>query len=331
MQHISQSFRYAILLAILVAITSLSGCKKVSLDFSYSPLEPRAGEQVTFTNLSSGGSDSYTWNFGDNQTATSKNATHTFRQPGTYIVTLTTKKSNKVCQRPVVVGSPEPTITATQDTIAVFERDTLIGKAWNPYKHTVSYEWSLGEDVQLLQATTNNDTIIVYFTREGEETVQLTVKDGDVTSAVSTTIKVTSKAGSALLIQTSSGAYYQRYYNPWYEAPQPLEYQRGKDLLNAVTDALTAEDRMERKTYGGGDKGLYVYNIGGTDSVCITSEAVSAVAISATMNRLFYAVADDGVYALPLIHTPNNRYTDKPAKVNTLLQVTCLAIDLEPF
>ena len=58
----------------------LAGCKKVDVDFSYSPTEPRAGQLVKFSNLSSAG-ENWSWNFGDNTSSVLKNPSHTFKKP----------------------------------------------------------------------------------------------------------------------------------------------------------------------------------------------------------------------------------------------------------
>ncbi|HEX7028486.1 MAG TPA: PKD domain-containing protein [Gammaproteobacteria bacterium] len=68
--------------------------------FDYSPARPAPGETVTFTAAGSGDArlnasdrdgtiESYAWDFGDGQTGTGSNVTHTYAGPGKYAVTLT--------------------------------------------------------------------------------------------------------------------------------------------------------------------------------------------------------------------------------------------------
>ena len=49
---------------------------------------------VTFTDLSSGNPTSWYWNFGDGQTSSLQNPSHTYSTPGTYTVTLIASNSN---------------------------------------------------------------------------------------------------------------------------------------------------------------------------------------------------------------------------------------------
>lgn len=59
--------------------------------FSASPIGGPAPLQVKFTNESSGDIDSRSWDFGDGNTSTAKNPTHTYMTVGRHTVTLTVK------------------------------------------------------------------------------------------------------------------------------------------------------------------------------------------------------------------------------------------------
>jgi uncharacterized repeat protein (TIGR01451 family) len=60
-------------------------------DFLWSPLQPIIGETVYFSGTVTGGSAplTWSWNFGDGETATGQYATHVYAAPGDYLVTLT--------------------------------------------------------------------------------------------------------------------------------------------------------------------------------------------------------------------------------------------------
>lgn len=75
-----------LLLPITVMFITACGKQPVA-DFTYSPQEPVAGEEVKFTNLSKD-TKSYDWNFGDMSIGTQANPTHVYKNAGTYIVDL---------------------------------------------------------------------------------------------------------------------------------------------------------------------------------------------------------------------------------------------------
>lgn len=319
--------KYTLLL--LTLLIGMTACRKVTLGFTFEPAAPKAGERVTFTNLSSGGED-YIWNFGDNQTASTKNATHVYRQPGTYIISLRAKKSDKLTQQSITVGAPSLSITSSADTIPAYRHITFTANVWNPYSHSITYQWHLDDNTILTEGSLTEPAITVYFNLTGNSTILLDVTENGSTQTATHTVTVTNNAAPALLLQSAEQACYQRLYLPYFEQPRPLDYSRGQTLLENTTASLTLTDDMERKTYGGGDNGLYVYNTGNTDSVCITSQPVTALALVTSLNRLFYATAE-GTYTLPLVHSANNRFTASPIQLNSLPAVSRIAFDEQPF
>ncbi|MCS6905716.1 MAG: PKD domain-containing protein, partial [Bacteroidia bacterium] len=83
---------------------------------------------VSFTNRSTG-AISYRWDFGDGNTSTATNPTHTFRTPGRYVVRLTAENPN-LCNRSdftekiiEVIPGPEPPVAAD---IRVCERGPAV-------------------------------------------------------------------------------------------------------------------------------------------------------------------------------------------------------------
>ena len=78
--------RKIIVFAIIVLFFTACG-EKPTADFSWSPQEPVAGEEVKFTNLSQN-AKSYDWNLGDMSISNKTNPTHIYKNSGTYIVDL---------------------------------------------------------------------------------------------------------------------------------------------------------------------------------------------------------------------------------------------------
>ena len=70
-----------------ISVLLITGCKKITVDFTYSPAEPKAGEIVSFSNQSTAG-ESWLWTFGDNATSLLKHPNKIYKKPGEYKVTL---------------------------------------------------------------------------------------------------------------------------------------------------------------------------------------------------------------------------------------------------
>lgn len=85
---------------------------KPSADFSYAPTEITAWDVVSFTNATVDG-DTYSWDFGDGNTSTDENPTHTYIAAGTYIVTLTATNTDgdNVATQTLTVIAPANTVT----------------------------------------------------------------------------------------------------------------------------------------------------------------------------------------------------------------------------
>lgn len=70
----------------------LLACGKEPIaDFSWEPSQPKAGQVVTFTNLSID-ANSYSWNFGDMSIGSEENPTHVYENTGSYIVDLSASR-----------------------------------------------------------------------------------------------------------------------------------------------------------------------------------------------------------------------------------------------
>jgi PKD repeat protein len=106
--------------------------------FSYSPTSPTEGDQVLFTDTSTGSPTSWSWNFDDptsggSNTSTLRNPSHVFSAAGTYDVTLRATNAN---------GTSEPateTVTvAPQQGACHSDAQTLCVQA-NRFSVTASY------------------------------------------------------------------------------------------------------------------------------------------------------------------------------------------------
>jgi len=61
----------------------------INADFSFSPENPEVGDNVSFSDLSTGKITNFTWNFGDGNVSYEKSPIHAYLSEGNYTVTLT--------------------------------------------------------------------------------------------------------------------------------------------------------------------------------------------------------------------------------------------------
>jgi PKD repeat protein len=138
--------------------------------FTGSPTSGEVPLTVNFTNQSSGAT-SYLWNFGDSQTSTATNPSHTYTQPGSFTVTLT---ATNACGSDDEVKTNYITVTCTPP-VAAFSGAPTSGEVpltvnfTNQSSGATSYLWNFG-DSQTSTATNPSHT----YTQAGSFTVTLT-------------------------------------------------------------------------------------------------------------------------------------------------------------
>lgn len=330
---------------------ALMACNKTTVDFSFSPASPRAGQSVSFSNLSTDG-EKWAWTFGDGSTSTSKSPSHTYRQPGTYTVILQVdEKSSLTRTRDITVYDTVPNFSCS-DTAAldIFRDLTFTALVYNPYNYPLSYEWSVLSNrlYTPLSKTNTESTFKLYFEQAGgEETIRLRVVLNGDTTVVEHTYAIANTPATAVLMRAEQD-YRQRIFGARSEMPQLLSYTEGTALLDAVQDTLqrfndstftvsnlrTTFPDIEgfcianRKLYYRGG-GLYVANINGSNRVCIDPNPVSALCVDIVDNRLYWALVDSVRY-MPLVGSENNQFTTIPTTLNTLSGVRKITIDSTP-
>jgi PKD repeat protein len=88
---------------ILSAALILASCgKNPQADFSYTPAQPKAGQTVQFTNLSTE-ARTYSWNFGDMSIGKDENPAHVYQKAGDYIIDLTASAGLKSDTKTVTI------------------------------------------------------------------------------------------------------------------------------------------------------------------------------------------------------------------------------------
>lgn len=314
-----------IILIVLLALTT--ACKHITTEFTFTPLQPKAGEVVTFINTSTGGED-WEWNFGDNGTSTNKNPNHSYKKAGTYTVTMTAsyKSQKKTLSATIQVVDSVPGFSVSTDSILVFEPVKLTAGVWNPFSHAISYKWILDENTTLVSGTTEDKQITVFFSKHDIDIpVRLEVTLGGELFSIEKQLFVYDQPAVAIFMLNEGNTYRQRLFSA-NRTEEPQFYVEGAAaILSAEPDTT---DRLGRKLYYR-NHGLYVSNLNGTDAVQICSDEVSAFIVDGNDNRLYWATTE-GVWRMPLIQTSNNHFAFIPERINSLGSVTKIAKDNTP-
>ena len=331
-----------------------AGCKPVEVDFSYSPKEPRAGEIVSFSNLSTGG-ESWLWNFGDNSTNLSKNPNHIYKKPGTYIVTLMVDSAKyNTCAKEITIYDTVPTYVCSTDSILHYQDVTFKANVYNPFNHSLTYEWTVSDNCEVLSSTTTGKELKVYFKSPAtEESVKLLLTFNGVEHHISKTFTVHLTQAPAIIMQRADNSIIrQRMIKDRIEEVRP-GLAEDNALLAATNDTMvnfngkqfTASqldediagfagmtilhmqlDAMAQKWYIHTAEGLWVANFDGSNLVLIDSAATGALYVDANRNRLYWATPT-GLSCMPLVKSKNNQFTSKATQYNTLNDIVLIAVD----
>src|SRR3989441_617944 len=183
----------------------------LTASFTYSPTSPQTGQQITFSASVSGGTSpySFSWNFGDSQTATGSSVSHGYSTAGTFSVVLTVKdagipQQTSTSQHSITVTNP-PTLTAgftynpsspQAGQLVTFTASAGGGTA--PY----SYSWTLGDG-----SAATGSTVTHTYSSSGTFNIVLNVKDSGSTQQTTTSQRSVTVSSPAPSPPTSSFTY----------------------------------------------------------------------------------------------------------------------------
>lgn len=326
------------------------------MDFSFSPEQPRAGKTILFSNLSDGGEE-WSWDFGDASTSTSKNPSKSYKRAGTYTVTLMVdNKKSLRCSKQITVYDTIPGILCTTDSldsigsVGMFHEAVLRASIYNPYNYKMTYCWTLNRQnaVVLSDDTTSMSVKVLFRTPNKKEPVHLTIVQNGTPIEIDTVLCVLDQSAPALVMRTTAGDMRQRIYGVYYEDAYASSYATtdaalldavdettgtaaGTDFTLASVSALTGESVLgfaiaDRKIYYRTAEHVAVCNVGGQYKEVIDATAATALLVSRVEDRLFWATSD-GVWAMRLIQSDNNKFSTVKHAVNSLSDVTVLAYD----
>ena len=153
--------------------------------------------------------NSYQWNFGDGQTSTISNPSHTYASPGTYQVTLSVACGNGLCTNEItksVTVSALPTVSFESTTVCQGEPTQFTGQAMGG-QDINNFQWNFGDG----QTGTGQTTSHTYA-QAGTYQVTLTATSangtcpGEVTQAVTVIALPAADAGPDQTIPYGSTA-----------------------------------------------------------------------------------------------------------------------------
>lgn len=249
---------YGLILIVLLLVCS---CKNKEVNFSYSPTEPKAGEKISFSNLTSEG-ENWVWKFGDGSQSTSKNPSKVYKKPGTYTVTLTADSSkHRICAKEITVFDTIPTFSVSTDSVVYREELTLQAVLYNPYNKSVTYQWELPACAVVTKGEVSESSIRIYFTAK-DTTVQtglvVTLDGKEFRSEQS--LYIHDGEAVSLLMATEKGIVRQRLFDNGIEDPTllPIEMAEGGDAGVLLT---SGDELYILQATGGVGHGIYRYNL----------------------------------------------------------------------
>ena len=340
-----------------ILLTFCVGCKRVEVDFSYDPTAPRAGETVTFTNLCTEGEE-WLWTFGDNTTSFAKSPKHIYKKPGAYLVTLMVDSAKyNTCTKEVTVYDTIPTFVCSTDSILHYQDVTFTANVYNPFNHSLTYEWIVSPNFKMLSQSNEQSKIYGYFktqTAQDSVTLRLTLNGKEFLITKHFPVHLT-KAPAIVMHLTDNQMVRQRIINDRIEEHTPALVE-DKELLRQAQDTCVTFngttfyastlastisgfngldiqrvqlDAMAQKWYLTTTNGLMVANINGGDIVTIDAQATGAIYVDAERNRIYWASAN-GLFAMPLIKSKNNQFTTTPAQYNNLNNIDLITVNNTP-
>lgn len=158
---------------------TVKGLQAPVANFSANVTSGNAPLKVLFTDKSTGAPTSWLWDFGDGiYSKHAMNATHTFKKPGIYNITLTVSNA---AGTDTVKKSGYITVKALKAPVAAFTANVTSGKAPLVVKFTdtgtggtpASWRWDFGDGIYSKHAMNATHT----YTRAGTYDVTLTVKN----------------------------------------------------------------------------------------------------------------------------------------------------------
>ena len=330
---------------------AIMACNKTTVEFTYSPANPKAGQSVRFTNQSSSGQD-WLWTFGDGASSSTKSPSHVYKQAGTYRIVLKVDNNNSLtATKEITVYDTVPTFTASDSIFTIYTDYTFTANVYNPYNLDVKYLWylpAMPADQQpyahITDTSFTQSALHLYFIRPIREAgIGLRVIVNEDTTFIEHYYEVSDQTTNSVYIRTEEADYRQRIFGTKAEPEQQLaeralileeaqdtfQNYNGHDFvlseLKEIFPELEGFHISHRKIYYRAD-GLWVASIDGANPVQIDSLDCTAMTLDTKDNRIYWA-NENGVWYMPFVGSDNNRFVYIPVLLNEMSSVTKLAAD----
>ena len=340
------------IISCIICVLLMIGCKRVSVDFTYSPASPKAGETIVFTNLSSAG-EKWAWSFGDNSTSLTKNPNKIYKKPGTYLVKLMVDSASyNTCTRSITIYDTIPTFVSSTDSICHYQNVVFTANVYNPYNYKISYQWTLPDGCLLVSGSLNDHSIMVYFTTPNtQKAVDLTIQQGDKQyPTISRIFIIHETKPPAIVMQSNTSVLRQRIIGERLDSVRSSHLEEDVLLINNTSDtslvfngvtfyASTMNeifptqqvqrmtmDVIAQKWYITTPDGLFVANFNGQNVVLIDAEATGALYVDAYRNLLYWATSD-GLKAMALVKSKNNQFSTTPILYNSISDIDRIVVN----
>lgn len=158
--------------------------------FVFSPADPEVGEQVQFTDLSTGSPESWSWVISDGTQTNQRNFKHSFAAPGQYGVSLRVDKGSQhhISVQVVNVGNATgPVSDFTWSPGTPKPNETV--HFTNLSQNATSYTWDFGDG-----STSDAVDPTHAFTEQKKYSVKLTAHNGSQSSSITKLVTVSSTA-----------------------------------------------------------------------------------------------------------------------------------------
>ncbi len=195
-----------------------------TVQFSYSPATPHAGERVSFSNLTKEGEE-WKWTFGDGGESTVQSPTKVYREAGTYTVTLQVDgKKYRTFSKEITIADTVPTITCSAKTLAYYQTASFSADFYNPNNEEVTYHWTLPPSAVITAGDSASSKVSAYFTTKNTDlTISLLLTIGTTSHTLTATYHINDAPATALLCATDEGQLLrQRLYTNGAEIPSVI-------------------------------------------------------------------------------------------------------------